>query len=285
MRSGEFTAKRTIRRRYAEDFAYSERLLVEAHRIHRVLCERDVPPGQNSAKTVAVGLWMKTCKQYRSVLVLGELGLVEDAEVIVRSLFETTIQTAFVLKRNIRLSRGWGTAPKAPHGGYSTEFRARLYLARQVVNEEKRTKAWHGRVGLKTSARRVSDAVAEKVRIVETWLGPAWVEWLRCRSMAAFKVETMAGNVGLARWYHAVYGPQSTIAHAGDALTHLRATDDATTIDAKLGADIDSVPGPLHLANAMCGLAARFVNSRFRLGLDRTLADLAAGAQALLDRM
>jgi len=79
MRVGEQTTKRAIRRRFPEDFEYSEKLLVAAHELHGLLCAKDVRPAQNHAKCVVVGLWMKICKQYRSILVLYELGLVEDA--------------------------------------------------------------------------------------------------------------------------------------------------------------------------------------------------------------
>lgn len=285
MRAGEQTSKRTIRRRYPEDFEYSERLLAAAHKLHGLLCDKGVRPSQNHAKCVAVGLWMKMCKQHRSILVLCELGLVEDAEIIARSLFESMVQTFFVVKRNVRLRRGWQNTPERPRGGFSMEFRAKLYLARDALNEQKRLNVWKNKPGLKKAAHRISQAVAGMVQDAESFLGAPWMAWLRDkrRSFEAFKVETMSHNLGLSRWYDAVYRVQSTIAHAGDAVNHLDLGSEPMTIDAQLGADIDRVQGPMHLANALCGHTAEVINGRFRLGVDETMKDLAAGARAILD--
>jgi hypothetical protein len=226
---------------------------------------------------------MKICKQYRSILVLCELGLVEDADVIARSLFESAVQTLFVLKRNIRLRRGWKNAPKPPRGGFSAEFRAKLYLAHGVLNEQKRVRLCQNKRGLKRPTRRAVEPVNSMVKTAHHWLGRARMDWLgNDKSKAAFGVEMMAANVGLGRWYDAVYRPQSAIAHAKDALHHLDVGDSQMTIDANLGADIERATVPLHLANAMCGHAAHAVNARFRLGFDATLKKLAAGAQAVV---
>ncbi len=284
MRPGEYSTKRAIRQRHARDFAYSKKLLAAAHKLHRLLCTKEVRPVLNRSKAVAIGLWMKICKQYRSILVLSELGLVEDAEVIARSLFESTQWTLFVVKRNIRLSRGWATAPTRPRGGFSTKFRAEVYLARHALNEEKLRNVWRSKQGLKRPAGALSQAMGDMVQTAETWLGSVWMTWLRDKkkSAGAFKVETMAANVGLAKWYDAVYRRQSHIAHAGDALNHLDAGRASMTIDATLGADIERVPEPLCLANAMCLQAAHAVNARFCLGFDTSLKQLDAGALAVL---
>ena len=283
MRPGEQATKRTIRRRFPEDFEYSEKLLVAAHELHDLLCAKDVRTTQNHAKCVAVGLWMKICKQYRSILVLCELGLVEDAEVIARSLFESELWALFVAKRNVRLRRGWKSTPKRPRGGLSMEFRAELYSAREALNKQKRLNVWKNKRGLKRVAHRISEAVTRMVQDAESLVGADWMAWLRDKSSGAFKVETMAQNLGLSRWYDAAYRPQSTIVHAGDALTHLDPGNAPMEIDAQLGADIEQAAGPIRLANAMCVHAAEVINARFRLGFDKTMEDLAAGARAVLN--
>ena len=286
MRASEQTTKRSIRRRFPEDFECSEKLLAVAHELHGLLCDKDVRPPQNHAKCVVLGIWTKICKQYRSILVLCELGLVEDAEVIARSLFESMLQTFFVVKRNVRLRRGWENTPKRPRGGFSMEFRAKLYLAHNALNEQKRLNVWKNKRGLKRAARPLSQPVAEMLQYAESFVGAAWMAWLRDKnkSFDAFKVETMSDNLGLSRWYNGVYRRQSTVTHAGDALTHLYPGNTPMEIDAHLGAGIERATEPLHLANALFGRAAEVINARFRLGLDKTMKDLSVEARALLNR-
>ncbi|OHB78776.1 MAG: hypothetical protein A2V98_21665 [Planctomycetes bacterium RBG_16_64_12] len=286
MRPGEASTRRTIRRRYTKDFAYSEELLTAAHKLHGLLCDKDVPPAQKCSKVVAVGLWMKLCKQYRSILVLCELGLVKDAEVVARSLFESAVQTLFVLKRNIRLRRGWRNAPKPPRRGFSAEFRAKLYLARNALNLRKQVNVWQSKRGLRRATRPAVKPVAGMVKTAQSWLGPAWINWLESdKCKAAFTVEMMAVNVGLGRWYDGVYRPQSAVAHANDALDNLDLGKRPMTIDAHLRPDIERATVPLRLANVMCVHAAHAVNARFGLGFDATLDELAAGAQTVEAKM
>ncbi len=254
MRAGEQVTRRAIRRRFPKNFEYSEKLLAAAHELHGLLCDKDVRPSQNHAKCVVVGLWMKMCKQYRSIIVLCELGLVEDAEVIARCLFESAVQTHFVLKRWPKRCQGWASAPGLPK---SIELRADIYLARYALEQQKRLNVWKDSHGCKRVARKITRPIADMVDAAESMIGTAWMSWLRdTKFSAAFRVETMARNVGLHRWYDTVYRPQSAITHSNDALDHLDPGEEPLTIDSQIRADIDRAVEPLHLANALFGKAA-----------------------------
>jgi hypothetical protein len=268
MRGREDDVRDMIRILHGETISFCERLLANAHELHARLCNKEVRRSQEGAKAVVVGLWTKTCKQYRAVLVLSELGLVEDAETIARSLFETTIQILFVAKRNVRLTRGWKTAPMPPRGAFSMEFRAQIYLARTVLDDKKRLNVWQQTRGCKRPAKRMQAAVDEMVAWAESDIGTKWLQWLRdsAKSRTAFQVETMAHNVGLARWYATVYRTESTIVHAADATQHFDAGSEPMTVDVSLGPNIEGATTGLKLANALVETAMSVINARYYLG-------------------
>lgn len=284
IRKGDDHVREAIRTRHGKAFSFADRLLAACHQLHGRLCDKDVAKPRERAKAVAVGLWTKLCKQYRAVLVLCELGLTDDAEVIARSLFESSLQTAFVVKKNVKLRRGWKSAPKPPRGGYSMEFRAELYLARTVLDDRKRVNVWKQMPGRHRMARRVEREVDEMMNWTEAHVGRVWMKWLTDKdSRNAFQVETMAENLGLARWYAFVYRPQSSIAHAADAARHMDSGNEPMTVNVRLAPDVAGAAGPLRLANGLIGSAMAVVDTRFNLDLGEVIREMAKESQSDLD--
>lgn len=284
MRRGEPGIRRTIRNQHEETIAFHERALVLCHALHTELCKKLVPASRERAKAVAVGLWTKMCKQFRAILVLSELGLVEDAEVACRTFFECVLQTLFVVKRNVILKRGWSKAPKPPRGGFAMEFRAEIYLARSVLDDRKRVNVWKRTPGCKRVAKKIAAAVDEMASWCEGHVGKRWMNWLQDgkQSGDAFRVERMAENLGLGRWYASVYRLQSSIVHAGDATRHMDADDEQMAVDVRLGPDVESAAKPLQLAIALMGRALEVTNARFQLGLEKTIREMAAEWRTIL---
>lgn len=274
MQQGEADIRETIRGRHREAFSFAERLLDDSLDLHAKLCVKIVAPSRERAKAVAVGLWTKICKQFRSILVLCELGLTEDADIIARSLFEATLQMLFVTKKNVNRRRGWKSAPKPPRGSYSMEFRAELYLARTILDDRKRLNVWKQTPGCRRIARKLERPVNELVRASESDIGRVWMRWLCEESQGAFQVETMAWNLGLERWYAAVYRPQSSIAHAADATRYVEASDEPGMLDVRLAADVAGAAGAIRLAIALVGRAMEAMNGRFALEFDQTIRDM-----------
>src|SRR5712692_3599688 len=59
----------------------------------------------SSVVFVTLGLYVKACKQHRSILLLARAGLGPDALAIARNLFETTLALTFILRKQVRLPR------------------------------------------------------------------------------------------------------------------------------------------------------------------------------------
>lgn len=285
MRPGESTTKRRIRKEHPKQFALADRFLAVIHGLHGLLCDRQVERRLWRPQVITHGLWIKICKQYRSIIVLCELGLVEDAEVIARSLFESVLQVVFIVKRGIRVERGWSNAPKPPTGGFSSGFRATLCVVRPIIQAHRKATHSQKKRGLRRVLRPILAATAGQVDLAKALLGMEWFEWLSNKgaSKNAFSVETMAGNLGLARYYEVIYRWQSEIVHAADALNHLSLGEQAMSIDATIAADGSRAVDPLRLITGLVGFAAEAIDSRFRLGYNETLRELAREVQKVFN--
>src|SRR4051812_45067901 len=53
------------------------------------------------AKSLALGLFAKACKQFRGIILLGERGFGGEVTVLTRSLFETTLALTFIVNESV----------------------------------------------------------------------------------------------------------------------------------------------------------------------------------------
>src|SRR4051794_6808031 len=56
-----------------------------------------VPGVTGRARSLALGLYAKACKQFRGILILGERGFGGEVTVLTRSLFETALALNFIM--------------------------------------------------------------------------------------------------------------------------------------------------------------------------------------------
>src|SRR5262249_42730366 len=60
----------------------------------------------DNARSLALGLYAKACKQFRAIIILAERGFGGELAVLTRSLFETTLALAFIITEQVILKRG-----------------------------------------------------------------------------------------------------------------------------------------------------------------------------------
>lgn len=268
MLPGELATRRQLRKHFAVDFDFARRVLDLGYEVHKTLCDEKISKFGNVAKAACVGVHTKLCKQYRAIHTLCELGLTDDAEILVRSMFESSLVVLFLLRRRVVLRDGRRLPPTPPKGGLTVKFRAKLFAADQALKEQKKVSAWLRTPGLKRHGKKLERFVNDWVDEEEKRLGAAWIRWLKRGNVFGLNIEVMARNLGLERWYAGIYRPQSSKVHASDAIDHLGWDDALAMITPKLEPDVDSTTDPLHLANVPFLMATDLINARFRLGYD-----------------
>ena len=224
---------------------------------------------------VALGLFIKACKQHRSVQLLARAGLGEDALALTRCMFETTLALAFTLKERFRWRRDGVPMPAARSRHTGSMLRARLYLANMAFENERTLREFGRTTGLRRFRRRADAAreVALQVRTAEQGIGAEWSRRLRqSRSYSGLSVKDLALSLRFAQAYGTLYRYASWSVHAIDLAHFITLSPEAGAIpEVHIAPSNGELIGALGMANAQLLACSRLLNHRLRLGQDHAI--------------
>lgn len=215
----DFAAK--IKSELANDLYFGDSLLSSCISILTDRHPTALPEtGEAVSYRVGHALCFKACKTYRSVLHLSQIGASYDADVLVRTLFETTLATLFVVFRNVALE-----IPDFPDDELTSDCRARVYLAFGTMQEYRDflRKRFDPRFG--TAIAITEERLRRSSEKAESVIGPFWASrQKRSRTYSGFKLNDLAEKLDpmLSKWYAGIYAHQSLPTHALDAANHVQ---------------------------------------------------------------
>lgn len=227
-----------------------------------------------SVVDVALGLYVKACRQIRGIQLLCEAGLGSDAYALTRHLFETTLALSFVLSPRVVLRQDGKRLPKVKGRPFSTRFRARLYIANLAFERERMLRRWKATKGLKRRGVTTLDvkAIQKRAQDGAAVIGPEWTARLRrSRSYSGLTIKDLAASLDFRTSYETFYRMSSWPAHAIDA-------------DAPFTGEftLDIAPSARGVAKAISSASLLILkccddlNSALRLGKDADIAVRAA---------
>ena len=202
---------------------------------------------------VSVGLFIKACKTYRSVILLCQAGLTEDAFVVARGLFETALAVFWILKT-------------------ASRRRAQMYLAHLSMRDRKIFLEWKRTKGIKRHAtvrmmHVVDGQIAESTRILGQQSMAGLAEGYSGKSL-----KDTAKAVGLLPTYQIFYRHASGFGHGSDLFSHITYTQAGVPV-------LHLVPGPSDNLKRVMAMSYVFfrtliqrLNDRFGLGHDAAIA-------------
>jgi Family of unknown function (DUF5677) len=233
----------------------------------------------DQARSLALGLYAKACKQFRSIIILAERGFRGEVTVLTRSLFETTLAMNFIMNESVALKRDGKAFDPDPSRPLTTDLRALLYGAHAVFTEAKRSRQWSERPELKSSMGLRVDpkVIAAQTAAAKTAVGEKWWEALK-GGQAGLSVRNLADSLGVFSYYLMVYGDQSEVAHAGDGFMHFDLEDDGEHGSLDLSPSPVSIGGLLQLACLVFLGALTGIHNRLKFGdaVDKKLDAFAA---------
>lgn len=199
-----------------------------------------------------LGLLTKACKTFRSIQILCERGLHEDAHALVRVLMETTAAVVFILQKKSR-------------------ERARIYHAHGIAQEVKMLKEWTSTRGLKrqvtkTMIKQATDALAGSTKNL-----PAGTDvehhWSGKRNLLE-AMRALRGEV----LYATLYRFTSAISHASDFGAHLEIDSAISDPIWQIEPRAKGFEAPSYAARELLWHLANRIDARLGLGFSATLA-------------
>jgi Family of unknown function (DUF5677) len=245
---------------------------------------------------LALILDVQACRLFRSVIEACRRAEGFNASILARTLFETILGVAFLLKKDVRIvvepvvPKGTppGTVPtkfaakvrskrakRTRKHMLSRELRASLFLAYTFIMEEEGIASMGSFPGFYHKAKRLQKTIDPKVKAEhEKTIGPCWSYILRhSNTYAGLSVKDLAEviDIALLRWYEAIYHEQSLAVHALDILKHVRIVDQ-NSLAASFLSPVNEVYLSLRSATALFFAHMHIVHENLGLG---TAADIA----------
>jgi hypothetical protein len=221
---------------------------------------------------LSLGLFTKCLRQLRSIILLCGTGLVSDTDTLSRCLFESVLALHFLLRPRLTLRENGRVVTADPKRRLTTLFRSWLYLAHVAFKYERMNSSFRNTGRLKRLAKHLGDHAAAQMdaQEAESRIGSLWAERLRKRgNYAGVSIRDLADSLRVLHWYNAVYAFQSSVAHAGDALSFVDPPGaDQRDLLLGLSPDVEHVGQVLQVAVVLFLGALSIVNSRLKLGFD-----------------
>lgn len=199
-----------------------------------------------------IGLLTKACKTFRSIQVLCERGLIEDADALVRVLMENTVAIAFILQKKPR-------------------ERVKIYHAHTIAQGIKMLNDWKNTAGLKRKAtkkliKQANDGLAEWAKGLP--VGTDFKHhWSGKRNLQE-AVKALRGDV----LYATLYRFTSSITHASDFGSHVEIDEASGDRIWQIEPRAKGFEAPSFAARELLWSAANRIDERFGLGFSAALA-------------
>jgi hypothetical protein len=222
---------------------------------------------------VCLGLFVKACRQFRSVQHLCQAGLGSDAHALTRNLFETWLALMFVARRRVTLKQGKKRLGSVGKRALGSRLRARLYLANAAFESERVVKDWESTVGLKRSAKVKLDGQSIRMGAADaaTAIGAEWTKRLKeKKSYSGLNLRELAHSFRVDAAYATLYRSASWSTHAVDLNQFLANT--ANGLELKLEPSDDWIEPTIGGASLTLVCCIDVLNDRFHLALDSQLA-------------
>jgi hypothetical protein len=199
-----------------------------------------------------MGLLAKSCKTFRSIQILCERGLYEDAHSLVRVLMETTVAGLFILQKKPR-------------------ERARIYHAHGIARDIKMLNEWASTPGLKRKVtkrlmKQANDTLTNATRAL-----PAGTDVKHHWSGKHNLLEAMRSFRGDVL-YATLYRFTSSISHASDFGAQMEIHSASEGPIWQIEPRVAGFETPSYTARELLWRLANRIDSRLGLGFSSTLA-------------
>ena len=239
-------------------------------------------------RAVVIGILVREIRRFRATVAMCQLGYVESAEILTRSLFEAFLAERYIFGDDLQLDKcskhlreRRRELPDIPKSYCQQDFRALLYGCSRnfAVNAAgEKSRRYPEIKGLnRTSMQQVMKDIKKRI-------GPKWYAVLAQNpgGYSGMSVRQLAENSGHLKFYDFLYGTLSVTVHAADPLRHLDFNKSDGNWDCNVaGFDDGSLLLTLQLSCVLMGHLCDDLGQVFQLPCREKLQTLSAEIEAM----
>jgi hypothetical protein len=213
-----------------------------------------IPRALGMAPKVVIPLYAKLLKTVRSIRVAASLSLVEDAQVLCRTLAETAVAIRYILQKK-------------------SAQRAEEYVAHTLMRTKNVMKKWKNTPGLKRARRPIEKATDQHLKSF-AHIGEKRLKELTTWYSGDQRLVDTFKRVGFEKFYQVLYLHFAGVQHVSDADRHI-AFDEKGTLTVLLGSSSEGQMNMLlHTSNALLWMTIARVGKKFKLGYEAEIQSM-----------
>jgi hypothetical protein len=223
---------------------------------------------------VALCLLTKAERLFKSIRLLCESRDSTGAQILVRSLFETLLATAFVHVSEFRPGcyKGDGTLDSemgADGKDLTKEFRSELFYAFHFFKPYRQAAQLGKKPRKAAKAAQLAALIEPKDETKwENKLGAVWLDRVKNVSYSGLKIRNLAHSLGIVfeEWYDELYPSESSHAHATDMESHVYLDTETDRLVSRIEDDDDDVRQAMSHATSLFFTCIRLFMESFDIG-------------------
>lgn len=250
----ETIVSNAMERHFARQLGELDKMTAVALKLLKASDAIVIPLALGKTPMIVLALYSKLLKTVRAIRVVGALSLVEDAQVLCRTLAETAVAIRYILQKKSAL-------------------RADEYVAHKIMRTKHLMNIWSKTPGLKLRAKPIMK-MAEIHSAPYAYLGEKRLKELRRWYWGDRPMAEVFKEVGLERMYHVVYVQFAGVQHVSDAERHVNIGDKGTVTVLLGSSDEGQMNVVLQTTLTLLWLTMSRLSRKFKMGYEADIANM-----------
>ena len=227
------------------------------------------PDISDMMKAALVSIAADSVRRFRAIIGLCEIGHLENAVILTRSLFETMLAEMFILREPTVPAK----LPPLPVGSDPANSRVKLYANAIYLKADALITKIDATGAPDSIDSETRDRIRDHATAARKSVGDEWADRIiLTHSFTGMNVLTLAEYCGMLGPYRTFYGIDSHVAHGGDAIRHMTMRDGEAVLD--LYGPTEGIDGQLANAGIYLYAIVADIDRFFKLGRGTELLKL-----------
>lgn len=250
----ETVVSQNVERHFVRQLAQLDAMTAVALKLLKANEAIVIPVALGKTHMIVLALYSKLLKTVPAIRVMASLSLVEDAQVLCRTLAETAVAIRYILQKR-------------------SAIRAEEYIAHKLMRTKHVMTKWGKVPGLKRRAKHIT-RLADAYKPTYDHLGEQRLKELRRWYYGNREMADVFKEVGLERMYHVVYLQFAGVQRVSDAERHVEFGEKGTVTVLLGSSDEGQMNVVLQTTSELLWLTISRLSRKFKMGYEADIANM-----------